>query len=304
MVQNNGRPFPPDDDIFSKLTDKTIASDAADNLVGELSCALIDALYPQLDLFSRKCNSHIDPLHLHIRKRRTVTISEHTRLHLVWDSDVVYIKPLPSYLLSSDFWERHLPPGSPGRPHALGFVRTYAHLIRHRSDFHIAQKEDLIPPFETLHHSEFEKFIKNFRVVEDDQVSLRWEFGQIRLTRLNWAVRLLQPTTIEKRDGMFHRFFYEEQYQETRQYLYGLGPFLLFVFAALSLMLSAMQVVLAARGDNTWPAFAQASTGFSVAVIIVIATVFFVLFIFAVVVFILQLGFALRSRWTRLNSSL
>ncbi|EFX06519.1 hypothetical protein CMQ_6840 [Grosmannia clavigera kw1407] len=172
--------FPPKEhDIFSKLTDQIISSDAALMLSDELSCAVLDKLHPHLDLFAKKSSSHIDPLHVHLYKGRAVTIVEQARLHLVWRSDTIYLKPLPTCLLSSDFWRDHLTPENPTRPQALGFMRTYAHLIRHRSDFLIAQKENLIPPSENLTYGEFKAFIRYFRSVSDDQVSLRWKFGQI-----------------------------------------------------------------------------------------------------------------------------
>jgi len=303
MIYHATSPFSKEDEIFGKLTDQTIPSPNDLCLADEFSCALLETLYPHLYLISRKSSSHIDPLHVHIRKRRTITISEQVRLHLVWGSGVVYIKPIPSYLLSSVFWERYLHPGNPSRAHALGFMRTYAYLIRHRSDFHIAQKEDLIPPSEKLQYGAFEKFIRNFRSVQDDQVSPRWEFGQFRLMWLDWAVRILQPKAVEQRQDMFHRLFYEQQYHEAGQFVREFGAVLLFLFAALSLILSSMQVVLAAREGDPWPVFAQVSSGFSVAVIIALVVAFIVIFAVVEVVLTLQLGFALRAQRRRKNEA-
>ncbi|KAI0862793.1 hypothetical protein F4860DRAFT_502297 [Xylaria cubensis] len=289
-------PFSEEDSFFDKLTDKKLPPNA-DGLVAELNCELLEALYPHLDLIARKSSSHIDPLHAHLRKQRTIQITEDGHLHLLWDASTVLIKPLPAYLLNSDFWRFNLAPGSACRLHAFGFIRTYAYLIRHPSDFIIAQKENLIPPTTNeLCHSEFEAFIQNFRVNSDERVSPRWHFGQIRLTWLNWAVRIFQPMTTTSSRGMFGRFFYTEQYYQTGQFLREFGPPILFMFATLSLILSAMQVVLAARADDPWTKFALVSAWFSVATIIALISVFLVLALVAAFVFALQLNFALRAR--------
>lgn len=294
-------PFPKDNEVFEKLTDRTIPSNAAGTLLEDLSCAVLEALYPHLDLISRKSSSHIDPLHVHLRRGRNIQITEDTRLHLVWHADKVHIKPLPNHLLSFKFWEENLTPGSDGRPHAIGFVRTYAHLIRHRSDFHIAQKEDLIPDSDSdkLQYGDFQDFLQHFRAIGDGQVSPRWEFGQFRLVWLNWAVRVFQPSTTAAQGGMLHALFYEQTYTQTGQFVREFGAPLLFIFATLSLILSAMQVVLAARADNPWSGFASVSAGFSVAVIFLLVAVFVALFAVSVVVLTLQFGFALRERRRR-----
>jgi hypothetical protein len=41
-------------------------------------------------------------------KRREIVVTEDPRLHLVWIYDRVFIKPLPKYLLSHDFWQIYL----------------------------------------------------------------------------------------------------------------------------------------------------------------------------------------------------
>ncbi|KAF5676589.1 hypothetical protein FHETE_2085 [Fusarium heterosporum] len=254
------RPFslpviPDSTSIFNNLADKVIPIDAND-VEADLSCERLEALYPHLDLIARKSYSHIDPLHVHLRKGRTIRITEDGHLHLLWDADTVYIKPIPTCLLSPEFWTAFLPVGSTCRPHAIGFMRTYAYLIRHRSDFTIAQREDLIPPTtENIQHSQFEAFIKEFKAFSNDEVSPRWHFGQLRLTWLNWAVRIFQPKAAASRGGMFYRLFYTEQHYQTGQFLREFGGPILFIFASLSLVLSAMQVVLAAQADHPWKAF-------------------------------------------------
>ena len=45
--------------------------------------------------------------HLHATGFQLV-ILEDADLHLLWKNDIVYIKPLPSFLLSFDFWQNNL----------------------------------------------------------------------------------------------------------------------------------------------------------------------------------------------------
>ncbi|KAK4248431.1 hypothetical protein C7999DRAFT_40305 [Corynascus novoguineensis] len=151
-------------------------------------------------------------------------------------------------------------------------------------------------PPEELTYSSFAAFIRPFSRVEDVDVSLRWHFGQLRLSRLNWAVRLLQPRAARKK-GFLHRLFYEKQFWQTGQFLNEFGAPLLFVFAALSLILSAMQVVLAAKfrdEKGSWRAFEEVSAWFAVLVIIVLVAIFVALGIAIVGIWIWQFQFGYR----------
>jgi hypothetical protein len=77
-------------------------------------------------------------------------------LHLVWYYKELYVKPLPKCLFSYGFWEKHLTEQeqssnkSSKRRAALGFVRSYAYLIRHESDFRYRHGWDTIQSCEQL----------------------------------------------------------------------------------------------------------------------------------------------------------
>ncbi|KAK1763026.1 hypothetical protein QBC33DRAFT_550769 [Phialemonium atrogriseum] len=287
-------PFTAEEELLAKLTDPSIPDDAATSLPNELSCPVLDAMYAHLHIVARKSSSHIDALHEHVRKGRKIRITENPALHLVWFYDSVFVKPLPPQLLSYEFWNSNLAPPSPNRPLALGFVRSYAYLIRHRSDFLIAQQESLIPASTTMKHGDFVQFIKKFKAIPDASVSRRWQFGQFRLSRLNWAVRLLQPSVPGHR-GLLHRLFYQEQYWQTGQFVHEFAAPLLFAFATLTLILAAMQVVLAARPDDPWPAFAAVSTWFSAITIIALLVLIVLIVTILLVILMCQIGFAVRN---------
>ena len=51
---------------------------------------------------------HISPLHQHQFKGREIFISEDPSLHLTIIYDRVFLKPIPRYLLSHEFWNEYL----------------------------------------------------------------------------------------------------------------------------------------------------------------------------------------------------
>jgi hypothetical protein len=177
---------------------------------------VLDELHKYLYLVATASFDHIDSLHEHRIKKRSVIIAENPGLHLVWYHDTIFIKPIPPILLNFKIWKEFLLPeisskvsGSepqtgtgklasytssdlnPLCKQALGFLRTYALLVRHTSDFEIAQKLGLIPS--TVPYLQFQSFIKPFLSLPEDTVSARYHYGQLRLTRLIWALRILQP---------------------------------------------------------------------------------------------------------------
>ena len=83
---------------------------------------------------------------------------------------------------------------------------------------------------------------------------------------------------------------------QTGQYIQRFGAPILFVFAAISLILSAMQVVATALGERTWEGFVRASWGFSVGVIIGIVGLVVVTAGGVIGFWISQLRFAVRMK--------
>ncbi|KAK3368553.1 hypothetical protein B0H63DRAFT_488685 [Podospora didyma] len=316
-------PFRKIDELITKLADPTIPDAAAIHLGDELSCTVLDELYPNLDFVARRSSLHIDPIHKHLQKCRKIIITEDPNLHLIWNNGIVYLKPLPHCLLSHSFWSGYLGPGSAYRGEALGFVRSYARLIRHHSDFKLALEAGLIPssalspnpylsspsspPESTgeLTYTTLLRFLRHFSDIPDADVSLRWRFGQLRLSRLNWAVRIFQPRTSTEK-GFLYRIYYEQQHWQTGQFLNEFAAPFLFLFATLSLILSGMQVVLATefneRGKG-WHVFANVSLWFSIAIIIIVVVLFVSLGAVTVVIWALQFHFSYRS-WKRSHAEI
>lgn len=73
----------------------------AEYLVQELDCPAIRSLYLNMRWVGKRSVSNIDPLHHHVVEGRHVVVTEEADLHLVWYKDIIYIKPLPLWLLDA-----------------------------------------------------------------------------------------------------------------------------------------------------------------------------------------------------------
>jgi len=300
-------------------------------LHNELDTPVINELQPYLPFVARKSADHIDPLHHQIIKGRQILVTEDPSLHLVWWNNVIFIKPIPACLLNWDFWDRWMchakwilrhndkndrhidkdqatnwdwdnnneatdqyynwsPVGA-----AIGFLRTYAHLIHHPSDFRIAQDTALVPIGPDITFRSFSLFIDKFRSLQDGLVSPRYEYGQLRLTRLNMAVHLVRPRAAK---GAWN---YHEMYWQTGQYLSSFAAPLMFVFGSVAVMLSAMQVVVSipdpglVMNETGWKAFRHVSWGTSVIVLVMVLLIWCALLGGICCLLLAQFAFSVRQ---------
>lgn len=219
------------------------------SITAELSTERLERLYGMLFLVSNRRN--ISPLHHQLIKGRQALITERADLHLVWNYDRIFVKPIPSCLLSHAFWQTHLLP--PLVDHATtsqlgakqasavkavkawqeaqGFLRTYASLIQHPSDLHLAKALHLVPD-----HTDWNTwchFIYGFAQLRDRQVAPRYHYGELRLTRLNfWCKIFLRGQsyldTTHNYGTYFGHFF---------------APYI-FLFSAVTVVLGCLQVAL------------------------------------------------------------
>jgi hypothetical protein len=222
----------------------------------------LETMAPRLWIMTTASSANINALHRQRVKGREIIITEESRLHLVWIHNRIFIKPLPRYLLSHAFWEDFLDQPSTRlgearariRASALGFLRTNRHLIRHETDFNIAQQDHLRLILKDVDWPSFCRFMSELSSI-DSVVSKRYCYGELRLTRLNfYAPLLLRKFHFEQVHGQYGDFF-------ARLY----GP-ILFVFALVSTVLSSMQVALAAEQLVTvqWVSIWYVSRWFSV----------------------------------------
>ncbi|KAF9634838.1 hypothetical protein BFW01_g5733 [Lasiodiplodia theobromae] len=127
-------------------------------------------------------------------------------------------------------------------------MRTYSHLIQSENDFATATRGPpfLIPPEDDqgnpITYERWLDFIQPFADLKDKDVSPRYQYGELRLTRLNQCARIfLRELTFHHIDGQWGSYL--------QRYL---TPSLS-AFAVFSIILNAMQVGMAVESLNKGP---------------------------------------------------
>jgi len=85
------------------------------------------------------------PLYWQRLMRREIIITENPDQHLVWAGAVIFVKRLPEYLFSFEFWKKELCSKPMLYRSACGLLLSYAWLVGFQSDLEIAHEHNLIP---------------------------------------------------------------------------------------------------------------------------------------------------------------
>lgn len=91
---------------------------------------------------------------------------------------------------------------------ALGYLRPYHHLVKYESELRIAQnpRPSLVPPGITW--EQFCEFTSRLADIAGRDVSLRYAYGEIRLTRLNlYAPFLLGKSHFQRVEYQYGTYF-------------------------------------------------------------------------------------------------
>lgn len=255
----------------------------------------LEQLAPHLWMMSTQSSRNINALHRQRVKGRDIVVTEDPRLHLTWIHDRIFIKPIPRFLLSYVFWVRILlcdepmcsSPLNPIREATLGYLRTYRYLIRHETDLRIAQKDELRLVPSDVDWPTICTFLENLECIVDSDVSGRYQYGELRLSRLNFYA------------PFFLRKFYFEQLHGQYSDIFGrFFGVILFGFAIMSTLLNAMQVEMAVEQltENHWMTFWQFARWSSILVLTVVSLISSGLCIFWIWMVTDEWVFALRSR--------
>lgn len=203
------------------------------------------------------------PLHRQKLIGRSILITEDPDEHLVWFEGQIFIKPLPDFLLDYDYWNDNLCSDIELYKSASGFLLSYAWLVRHQSDLAIAKESGLMSQdIEWPNWVEFlEAFLDKINLQTLSNVNQRYQYGELRLTRLNTIYRLLPPVYSLKNFmrgyrsvSTWHSAFFERNFK-----------WMLAVFALFSVFLSALQVGQSTNKLENNRAFQRISYGFVVA---------------------------------------
>ncbi|OJJ51916.1 hypothetical protein ASPSYDRAFT_63077 [Aspergillus sydowii CBS 593.65] len=205
----------------------------------------MEATASYLERPPKRKRPHISPLHRQRVKGRQIVVTEDPRLHLVWIDDRIFLKPVPQYITSYVFWDTFMNnPSKDGaavklRKAALGYLRTYFYLIQYESDLRIAQDPALCLIPKKVTWPQFCQFTAHLNDITDNEVSGRYHYGEIRLTRLNYyAPVLLGKSQYQRVNYQYRAYFARIQ-----------GP-LISAFAFFSILLNCMQVNLAASDSD------------------------------------------------------
>ncbi|KAJ5938333.1 hypothetical protein N7466_001467 [Penicillium verhagenii] len=225
-----------------KLSDK---KSLLEFILQEIWSEDLESISGKLWWMSKQDSSNISPLHRQRVKGRQIIVTEDPRLHLVWIDDRIFLKPLPRYMTSYVFWDTFMSdqskhgPAAKLRMAALGYLRTYFYLIQYESDLRVAQDPALCLVPEDVTWSQFCRITACFNDITDNEVSGRYHYGEIRLTRLNYyAPFLLGEGHYQRVNHQYRAYFARIQ-----------GP-VISAFAFFSILLNCMQVSLAASDSD------------------------------------------------------
>jgi hypothetical protein len=256
----------------------------------------LEDISKHLWMMSKQDSKNISPLHRQKVKNREIIITEDPRLHLIWYHDRIFIKPLPKYLLSHKFWQSHLSFKSPLtaeqkslRRAVLGYLRTYVYLVRYESDFRIALGEDLQLIPKDISFLKFSDFIAQLESITDREVSERYAYGEIRLTRLNLYSKIFL--------GKFNFHRVNAQYSDYFATFYG--P-ILFIFAIFSVLLNSMQLEMAVQAVDTagpWKGYWHVCRWFSIVCVGLVVCLVLWLVVLLLYKFVKEWVNALGDRW-------
>ncbi|KAM0317317.1 hypothetical protein ACHAPQ_011044, partial [Fusarium lateritium] len=213
------------------------------------------------------------PLHSHLVMGRDVVLHESMDMHLVWTTGKIFIKPLPLFLLDPAVWKEFMccqdkcacrdqtTDNSEVAQYcerrelyrcALGFLYSYAALIRHESDFIIAKERYLLP--EQINWLKWILLVRELDIEHIyPDINPRFHHRELRLGRLNYIYYITQGSIA----GYAHR--YNRYTDFFRSHLAWMTAATIYV----AILLTAMQVGLATEKLGENPLFQSASHGFT-----------------------------------------
>ncbi|EOA83093.1 uncharacterized protein SETTUDRAFT_172826 [Exserohilum turcica Et28A] len=262
--------------------------DVADFLAFDLDLSRLNRIHGHLWMAGRPMRAR--PLHRYKMLGMEVVQTQQVDLHLLKFSTKLLVKPLAEWMVCHQFWTDWICKGGDADGEreegwlwksAAGFLVSYVWLITTPLDLKIAHECSLLPSFVTWHwwKTFVRDFIKHVDIDTLHQVNPRYQFGDLRLGRINTIYRIRYA----------HTHF-------VRGYLYGYNRYVIFfqrkiswiliVFVFFSVVLSAMQVGFSFPSDSSESlqnkdAYLRASYVFVVfSMVSVVVILAFVLFIF------------------------
>jgi len=226
----------------------------------ELDVSRLNKIHDYLWLAGRPMSAR--PLHRQIMLDRQIILTEQADLHLVWQESRLFLKPLPEFLMDHSVWQNYICRNRRLYECASGFLLSYVWLICHRSDLAIANEKGLLRPKIEWHRwTAFSKsLLSKIDYTYLSNVNIRYSYGELRLSRLNWIYRLSantrSPTTLVRG--------YMYSYNRYSIFVQRNFTWLLVAFVYITIVLTAMQVGLATNQLSQDGRFQHASYGFTI----------------------------------------
>ena len=217
---------------------------------------------------------------------REIILSECSDLHLVWFDRIIYIKPLPISFLNYSFINGVILPDTILYGNVFGFLYSYMMLIQHASDLCLAHKLGLISKkVEWIPWRQFRTaFLRNISSsqVKRTLMNKRFEYGELRLTRLNYLYRL-----------SFRGLKYFTIHREYTTYFRNYAAVGIMLFAFVTVALTALQVVVGINGVSQ--ALVETSYRFSIVALFVVAIFSAVVLLIFVSLFLVNAVLAIKN---------
>ncbi|KAH8650907.1 hypothetical protein BGZ60DRAFT_436775 [Tricladium varicosporioides] len=240
-----------------------------------LSVRRLDSISQHLWMAGRPQSDPMKKSSLHRLKATgfELVVFEQADMHLLWQNGIIYIKPLPSFLMNFDFWQENLCSRDETWDArtadivdgALGLVFSYTWLIRWESDLRIAHEHGLISKSIDYDHwmSFRSSFLSNFNRNQLPRAWLSWryDFAELRLNRINliWRLRPRRPFDIS---SLLRG--YQTPYRIYSSFFEKNFGIVIVAFVYATVVLTAMQLGLATTQLNESPTFQRATVGFAV----------------------------------------
>lgn len=223
------------------------------------------------------------PLHRQRLLGRSILVTEDPDEHLVWFEAQISVKPLPEYLLDYDYWDKHMCADEELHQSACGLLLSYTWLVCHQIDHAIAQEIGLLSKDITWPAwvAFLDVFLDNINLVTLSDVSKRYKYGELRLSRLNAIYRLMTPAHSLRNlirgyraGSTWYNAFFARHFK-----------WMLAAFAVLSVVLSALQVGLATSMLQNDRDFQNVSYSLTVAALVAVAAGAVTIFVFWLALF-------------------
>ncbi|KAI9859402.1 MAG: hypothetical protein M1813_006739 [Trichoglossum hirsutum] len=235
-TEPSGVPFPAQDRIRHLFPLPLSSSEAISerHIRADLSVQRLNDIHDFL--FIARAEWGISSLHSQRIWGRNIVVCEDASLHLLWYDDIIYIKPIPLYLLDRAFFDQHICK-STGDTRLLvnGFLESYRTLIRHPSDVKVATALGLLP--ETFTWGNWVEYVDtmmgSLSAAGAVHVNIRYQYGEINLRIVNWLILVLFR-------GVRYHFPHGTYQNLQRRWL----ATIISVFSIIALALTAMQVLV------------------------------------------------------------